>query len=178
MMYAAEGGFYDCIRTLVNSGADVNVVLEDGSTPLFYAGNVKSVQVLLGSGAKINIRKKNGRNVLQNLIMDRWCKYHRKVIKCLFAAGETPGSAPVRKVLVAAHVEESGIALKHLCRGVIRKHLLEINPHTHLFDRVPKLGLPEILCSYLLYNMSLDVDIDDNDNEIFVICHPHYDYDN
>ena len=46
--------------------------------------------------------------------------------------------------------------LKHLCRMAIRKHLLKLDPHTHLFDRVPKLGLPFLLTDYLLFNMSIE----------------------
>ena len=53
--------------------------------------------------------------------------------------------------------------LKHLCREAIRKHLLKLDPHTHLFDRVPRLGLPSLLTEYLLYDMSLDVPAEDED---------------
>ena len=52
--------------------------------------------------------------------------------------------------------------LKHICREAIRKHLLDLDPHQHLFGRIPKLGLPSALVQCLLYNMSLDND-DDHD---------------
>ncbi len=42
------------------------------------------------------------------------------------------------------------------CRGFVRKHLLQLDPHQNLFLRVPKLGLPSPFSKYLLYNMSLD----------------------
>ena len=40
---------------------------------------------------------------------------------------------------------------------MIRKHLLKLDPHQHLFKRVPKLGLPSALSRYLLYNVALQV---------------------
>ena len=44
-----------------------------------------------------------------------------------------------------------GLCLKEKCRNVIRKHLLELDPHENLFIRVPRLGLPSLLTEYLLY---------------------------
>ena len=43
-----------------------------------------------------------------------------------------------------------------MCRQSIRKHLIKLNPHLHLFDRLNKLGLPSLLNDYLLYGFSLD----------------------
>ena len=50
------------------------------------------------------------------------------------------------------------LSLKHLCRKAIRKHLLELDPHSHLFGRVPKLGLPTLLNEYLLYDVTFEND--------------------
>ena len=46
---------------------------------------------------------------------------------------------------------------------MIRKHLPHLDPRTHLFGRVPRIGLPSLLTDYLLYDMSLDDDQDDDD---------------
>ena len=46
--------------------------------------------------------------------------------------------------------------LKHLWREAIRKHLIHLDPHEHLFGRIPQLGLPSIVTEYLLYDCSLD----------------------
>ena len=35
-------------------------------------------------------------------------------------------------------------SLKNVCREAIRCHLLNLNPHVHLFSRVPKLGLRHV----------------------------------
>ena len=51
--------------------------------------------------------------------------------------------------------------LSDLCRDLIRKHLLKLDPHENLFIRVPRLGLPAALSDYILFNVSLD----DGDNE-------------
>ena len=56
------------------------------------------------------------------------------------------------------------LELKHICREAIRKHLLELDPHQHLFGRIPKLGLSSVLMNYLLYGESLDDDVLDDDD--------------
>ena len=40
------------------------------------------------------------------------------------------------------------------CRKVIRKRLLDVDPHENLFMRVPKLGLPKSLVEYMLFDIS------------------------
>ena len=50
------------------------------------------------------------------------------------------------------------LCLSHLCREAIRRHLLDLDLHTNLFVRAPKLGLPKSLTSYILYDQSLDDD--------------------
>ena len=57
---------------------------------------------------------------------------------------------------------DSQLQLKHICREAIRKHLLDLDPHQHLFGRIPKLGLPFALINYLLYGQSLDDDMLDD----------------
>ena len=55
----------------------------------------------------------------------------------------------------------------YVCRETIRKHLLKLDPHTHLFDSLPKLGLPSSVTEYLLYGETLDDDIDiDSDDGV------------
>ena len=41
--------------------------------------------------------------------------------------------------------------LMDICRKAIRKHLLHLDPHSHLFGRVPQLGLPPSLEKYLMF---------------------------
>ena len=78
-----------------------------------------------------------------------------RFIKLFYAAGETINGT---KVQVPDCLKSPEFSLKHLCRETIRKHLLDIDPHQHLFGRIPKLRLPSSLTAYLLYNVSLDDD--------------------
>ena len=95
----------------------------------------------------------------------------------LFAAGEILDGTTLegkdllghdRKVHVPGYLlfDDLKFNLKHLCREAIRKHLLKLDPHIHLFIRVPELGLPKSLTEYVLYDQTLDKDdtgYDDNE---------------
>ena len=86
----------------------------------------------------------------------------------LYAAGETLHCSTVPKRYVETDVVEDveipeyfqelkeRLDLKHLCREAIRKHLIDLDPHEHLFGRIPQLGLPSIVMEYLMYDCSLD----------------------
>ena len=50
---------------------------------------------------------------------------------------------------------DSKLSLQHMCREVIRTRLIRMNPHQHLLDRIPRLGLPSLLTSYLLFHVNL-----------------------
>ena len=56
----------------------------------------------------------------------------------------------------------SELSLKRQCRLTIRGHLLDLDLHENLFNRVLRLGLPQRLARYLLYNVSLDAGGDDS----------------
>ena len=78
----------------------------------------------------------------------------------LLAAGEEPDTSAkvlmnqlqteVRKIpqfLEEAKLKET---LMQMCRVAVRDHLIRINPHFHLFGKIPKLGLPSLVTKYLL----------------------------
>ena len=56
------------------------------------------------------------------------------------------------------------MSLQNICREAIRAHLLKINPNSHLFNRMPRLGLPLSLVNYMLYDVTLD-DEESSDND-------------
>ena len=58
--------------------------------------------------------------------------------------------------------KELQLCLKHLCREAVRKVLINVSPHEHLFNSVPRLPLPSALVPYLPYELSLSVE----DNEL------------
>ena len=73
----------------------------------------------------------------------------------LFAAGSHLGFCPFMDYI--KHNSKYGyFSLLHLCRTTLRKHLLRANPNNNLFCLVTRLDIPEMLKSYLLYNMSLE----------------------
>ena len=83
----------------------------------------------------------------------------------LFAAGEIlEGEIDGNKVNASdlhipqflQHFKDLKFCLKHLCREAIRKQLIILDPHAHMFSRIPQLGLPTVLSKYLLYHVSLD----------------------
>ena len=46
-------------------------------------------------------------------------------------------------------------SLKNICREATRNHLLSIDD-VNLFVRVPQLPLPQLMMSFLLYDVTLD----------------------
>ena len=166
------------IKALVKAGADVNVRDNDGEPDLFTVLNswnwskkkdneaVDILRTLLSAGLKINLWDYKVSAGFRIGVEDRKYKldegYMRSnVLDLLFAAGEEdskyenfPDYLPY----------SSDINLRRLCRKTIRKHLLELDRHTHLFGRVPKLGLPKLLQSYLLYYQTLDSESTDSDD--------------
>ena len=79
-------------------------------------------------------------------------KKQKEIIALMFGAGEM-----FERSFVGQFVELE-FCLKVACRDAIRKHLLDLNSHEHLFNRIPRLGLPHSLSDYLLYHTSLDDD--------------------
>ena len=136
------------VKKLLEAGTDVNHATTFGDTALIMAagmGNVTSIKYLLKANANAQIP----------------CA-RADVSLILFAAGEKYDDEDFKmfpNILKEMCVQ---FQLKHICREAIRKHLLDLDPHQHLFGRIPKLGLPSSLVQYLLYNMSLD-NVDDFD---------------
>ena len=87
---------------------------------------------------------------------------NRETIRLLVAAGEALEEAAsivtnTRNQLInVGDYLEQDHTLKGACRETIRKHLLELNPHEHLFYRVPAIGLPAVVTRFMLFGLSLD----------------------
>ena len=155
---------------LLTAGADVNAVNNTGHTALTIAaimGNVRIAKCLLNANCRINM--------VQNALMSHLELFepvHRGLVSLLFAAGEILDDADDDLKDLAQDVlqfKEIRIQLKHICRKAVRKHLLNLDPHEHLFGRIPRLELPEIITQYLLYDQSLNNDdesvYDDDDDD-------------
>ena len=174
LIYAVKAS-EKCVDLLINAGADVNVGSTDNdNTPLILAAheNVESVKSLLRAGAEINRENQSFNNGLRDLF---FLHRHpdRTMVLLLHAAGETiDGNNLIwynfdalipERVEVPEYLSNKiqKLSLQHQCRETVRKRLLDVDRHTHLFGRVTKLGLSPLLAKYLVYNISLD----DNDSE-------------
>ena len=133
-------------------------------------------KILLRAGAKINNTDwRDHNNGLKHYIGINRKSPQKDICMFLYAAGETIEGTTVSVSDPNWHPKESAepdkfhadvpeyllfhdfrFYLKHLCRQAVRKHLLNLDPHEHLFSRVPKLGLPLPLTRYLLFNFSLE----------------------
>ena len=161
---------YDYLQFLVRAGADVNAVDKENNTALIAVTKhlkdsefaMKCVKLLLRAGAEVNIMDCKNLNALSVCIVSHVGSHvgkpiNRKLCMVLFAAGEKIAEtidqtqAPVPKYLLHNDLK---LWLTHLCREVIRTHLLQMSP-VNLFIRVSQLGLPSLMTNFLLYGVEL-----------------------
>ena len=139
--------------------------------------------MLLCAGAKINVIDSYGNAVKNHVIHEHTqtgqdYEYNERTCKLLLTAGET--KTLHKSDLKSFLYKDSGLrefalqeirpCLKHLCRKAIRNHLLELDEHGILFNRVHKLGLPTSIADYLVYNVPppdsyKNSDSDDSDDD-------------
>ena len=191
LILASRCGNIRIVDLLLAAGADVNITSglyeHEGQPALGFAAyyevdpygyegqegsmkdRIRCMKSLLRAGAHVNIRDKpENHSALQHLITTfentAW-KPAKKNMKLLFAAGDnSDGSEPADTDLpdFLQDLVEVRLDLKQICRNWIRKYLLKLNKNTNLFVRVSKLGLPELLTQYLLYDMTLEEEDDDS----------------
>ena len=138
-----------------------------GHTALIEAFNFDCIRVLLGAGAHVNIYSNIGYNALKSCLLRH--SNNKEMLKLLYVAGESTEhlSSDARMTIPddITQMLSPEINLMDLCRHAIRKHLMHVEPHLHLFCQVPELGLPSVMQSYLLYGMSLNSKEDDDDDD-------------
>ena len=156
------------LRLLINAGADVNAIDRDRNTVLHFAASfdfLNTLKPLLLAGVHVNKRNNAGETALQKcltptpILPQEFYSYHGclNLVEVLFAAGDSfnlnerkthdrQSISKLKKMMVPR------MSLKDMCRHKIRNHLMSIDSHLNLFVRVPKLGLPHILASYVLFN--------------------------
>ncbi len=171
LILATRNNHVDCVNALLWSGADVNAAnacdltgfmweAENGNKLCFKIykdrerrGNSRGifricqtalgiamvqeqepcVRLLLAAGADVN--------------EPAWCKGHRSGLRYMLRVKNS-------KTLKHLPVDpEDKFSLRHICRELIRHHLMKMNSIS-LFVRVPQLGLPKSLASYLVYDVS------------------------
>ena len=177
LVHAAENNCEQHMRVLIEEGADVNIALNQGykagMTALLASsgqGHVNCVRMLLKAGAYVNkTLQKNGSNAIDyHLSCSRPNPRNEDLLKLLLVAGETTADSQIKKLVFGGQAEEvkdleqlgfeeeQNINLMYKCRDAIRSHIATINPHINMFSAVAQLGLPDLMCSYLLYNLSLE----------------------
>ena len=148
------------LRSLINAGAVVNAIDRDQNTALHFAASVDhfdAVKVLLLAGAHVNKVDKTGDTALQKCLDTTiLCGYMSEcpdLVLVLFAAGDSVNHKKI-EIIISPLKEMMApqMNLKDVCRHKIRNHLLSIDSHLNLFVRVPKLGLPHALASYVLFH--------------------------
>ena len=156
-----------CIYKLIQGGADVNIMSDDGCTALLMAVEspgtkeelMQCIKMLFRAGAHVNRTNKYGLNALETYI-SRGKTVNKNIAMLLFADGETiDGTSEGKcvKGMIPEYLLESkcgNIYLMNICRDKIRKHLLQMG-RVNLFIRVPQLGLPPLFTDCLLYWRSL-----------------------
>ena len=175
--------YYTGINLLIKAGADVNAIDSNGCTPLINATidvDIKCARLLLRAGAKVNMFNTKNRNALLQHIKFCGARFP-KMGMLLFAAGDVVGGVILVNrhgwwgylipVPVSEYSPREGrvLCLMEICRSAIREHLLGIDLNENLFFRVPRLGLPKLLCSYLLFNVRIDDDDDNDDDDIITV---------
>ena len=142
----------DCVNILLEAGADVKIIDRKGYTELAHAARQPDqtgcVKKLIKAGAYVN-----------RIECQWWWCFSDKFAKVIHAAGST--KLRHDRIPDYEKQEDEERRLKHLCRVRIRNHLLELDPHENLFVRVPQLGFPKSLASYLLYDVTVD-DVNDD----------------
>ena len=165
LMHAAKKGHYLCIEILIESGANVNMVNRNGCTALMYAvrvNDIRCVNPLLKAGADVNLIDRRGVNVLRPYI-----PLTMEMGRLFLAAGlidklpetfttHAPSSTATSEVKYDKDDFESGnLSLMSMCRKRVREQLIFNNLRSNLFVKVPQLGLPSTVSSYLLFNITL-----------------------
>ena len=169
--FASQRFEIDCADLLLKSGADVNTTCHAGFTALHYfatSNSTHGVNVLLLAGAHVNKTNSEGHNALEHAISSSDPEENMNVLKLLFASGEKLSGREIRHGIFSIPVPEYllhndvKLELKHMCREVIRNHVIELSPQQHLFHRIPQLNgeIPTALVNYLLYQVSLEIDHD------------------
>ena len=157
LFFAASEGHYNCTKVLIDSGADVNASGDLAWTALSITasfGHAQCVLLLLRGGAFINTSTDGKMSSSPFGTELRVVSEETGVL--LHAAGQSVDLTVSEELGEMFKENDLSTGLKDLCRHAIRKHLLKLNPHQHLLDRIPRLGLPSLLTRYLMYGVSVD----------------------
>ncbi len=155
LILAAAHNKIDNVSCLVQFGADIQIADSTGWTALFWAsfnGNVNILRYLLTVGASVSVHDKDGETALQKAVFFR----HMKCAALLHASGaEYPHNDAMQNDQQKGRDINKPDSLKHSCRIIIRKHLLEVHKDNNLFSLVKSLEYPSSLKQYILFGYEI-----------------------
>ena len=154
LMWSASNGYDSFMEYQIKSGADVNRPLKH-RIPLAEAtfeNHLSCVKLLLKAGADVKVQWKY------------YAKFRklpsREMTLLLYAAGilfdvivSIKPNIPNGQEFLEEIRNDTG--LMSLCRETIRKQIVRKTEGLNLFIKVPRLGLPVVLTSYLLFGLTL-----------------------
>ena len=151
------------MQILLRAGARINTPWMRVTSESFHSYNTPYIDCTFVGGLYKIVPACRRYNSIYEFGMDYSLYSHshedqRKIRELLFAAGEEDDCQNLRSHLSPP----SEINLMNICRRVIRQHLLQMD-NVILLYRVPMLGLPAALESYLLYDIPQEDDKDDDD---------------
>ena len=170
---ASRLGYPLCVQLLIQAGADLNIFDKFQKSPLMYTAagpidrsGLRCLELLFQAGAPVNKTNRCGENAVM-LHFTLHEPVNKQALLLLLAAGERLKTRRLAgyprawdkkycrvKIPVYILFRRKHLCLKHICREAIRKHLLKLSP-VNLLIRVPEIGLPSILTSYILYGVYL-----------------------
>src|SRR5277367_2601984 len=129
-------GHSSILQQLLNSGADIDEMDDDGWTALYRAarnGHMDSVETLLDSHACVSQTTSTGLTVLHAAVYNRHTKIEWKVLTAFNA--ELSENPPIGTVSTSSNADEWNVAdhLK-LCLELVRKYPEDISLHQYLAD--------------------------------------------
>ena len=126
-----------------------------------------NVMEINGFNSFMVLLKQNSHRKLQNLDLNLQINPESALV--LFAAGEVLQIQHLTATYIDDYVTTAYIpdcitegsnkfSLQNVCRKAIRKCLLDIDFHAHLFNGIDKLGLPAPVRSYLLFSIHTEIE--------------------
>ena len=167
------------IELLINRGSDINLINKRGRNVLMFAVSLDVASYMINPFTQITIRRKLVSMFLEKGISVGLCDVYgsyvfdiarqengyqdEELLRLLYVAGGSASQRPPRALNISQppaglnSVPEGEVPLlQHVCRDVIRDHLVLNNVHSNLFKIVPKLHLPAPVLSFLLYEMEIE----------------------
>ena len=160
LINAVYYGRVKCVKLLISAHSNVNYLNNEYFTKEKYSTafnaalnfvRLECMKILLSAGAFVNYGRFDTNLFFRNL---QRSKDRTELVEVLYASGQLIHYKYERLVEVfSPQLQERN--LKHLCRKRITRHLIFLNRYSNLYNRIPHIGLPNLLKDYLLYNTSL-----------------------